>query len=75
MEKYRQGVYIGTGPRCDLSGIVLRFFYLGEAIIVAIVLAIVPYVILRGIVRRIARKWLGATGCVLGAVPPDSSER
>jgi hypothetical protein len=36
--------------------IVLRFVYPGEAIIVALALAIVPYLILRGLVTRIARK-------------------
>jgi hypothetical protein len=36
--------------------IVLRFVYPGEAIIVALVLAIVPYLILRGPVNRLARK-------------------
>jgi hypothetical protein len=36
--------------------IVLRFVYPGEAIIVAFVLAIVPYLILRGLVTRAARK-------------------
>lgn len=35
--------------------IVLRFVYPGEAIIVALVLAIVPYLILRGLVTRLAR--------------------
>jgi hypothetical protein len=35
--------------------IVLRFVYPGEAIIVAFFLAIVPYLILRGLVTRIAR--------------------
>jgi hypothetical protein len=35
---------------------VLRFVYPGEAIIVALVLAIVPYLILRGLVTRIARR-------------------
>jgi hypothetical protein len=35
---------------------VLRFVYPGEAIIVALVLAILPYLILRGLVTRIARK-------------------
>ena len=35
---------------------VARFVYAGEAIIVAILLAIVPYLILRGLVDRIARK-------------------
>ena len=34
----------------------LRFVYPGEAIIVAFVLAIVPYLILRGLVTRVARK-------------------
>lgn len=34
---------------------VLQFVYLGEAIIVAIALAILPYLILRGLVTRIAR--------------------
>jgi hypothetical protein len=35
--------------------IVLRFVYPGEAIIVAVILAIVPYLILRGLVTRLAR--------------------
>lgn len=51
--------------------IVLHFFYLGEAIIVAIVLAIVPYVILRGIVRRLARRWIVPTNGS-ATVPPDT---
>jgi hypothetical protein len=36
--------------------IVLRFVYPGEAIIVAFVLAIVPYLIVRGLITRAARK-------------------
>ena len=36
--------------------IVQRFVYPGEAIIVAFALAILPYLILRGVVTRIARK-------------------
>lgn len=36
--------------------IVLRFVYPGEAIIVAFTLAIVPYLIVRGVVTRAARK-------------------
>ena len=36
--------------------IVLRFVYVGEAIIVAFVLAILPYLILRGLVTRMARR-------------------
>src|SRR6195256_2284562 len=36
--------------------IVLRFVYPGEAIMVAFVLAIAPYLILRGLVTRVARR-------------------
>ncbi len=36
--------------------IALRFVYPGEAIIVAFVLAIVPYLILRGLITRLARR-------------------
>jgi hypothetical protein len=36
--------------------IVRRFVYPGETIIVAFILAIVPYLILRGLVTRIARR-------------------
>ena len=36
--------------------IVLRFVYPGEAIIVAFVLAIMPYLILRGLVTRLVRR-------------------
>ena len=36
--------------------IVLRFVYPGEALIVAFILAIVPYLIVRGLVTRVARR-------------------
>ena len=36
--------------------IVLHFVYLGEALIVAFVLAIVPYLVLRGLVTRVAAR-------------------
>ena len=35
---------------------VLRWVYVGEAIVVAIVLAIVPYVVLRSLVHRVAAR-------------------
>jgi len=41
--------------------IVLRFVYPGEAIIVAFILAIAPYLILRGLVTRLARKRIAAS--------------
>lgn len=39
--------------------IVMHFIYPGEAIIVAFILAIVPYLILRGLVMRLARRRYG----------------
>jgi hypothetical protein len=53
---------------------VLHFFYLGEAIVVAIILAIVPYLIIRGTVTRLARKRLGPPSVPTG-IPPDGSGR
>jgi hypothetical protein len=43
------------------QGIVLRQFYPAEAVIVALVVAFVPYVIIRGPAARIARRWVAAT--------------
>jgi hypothetical protein len=40
--------------------IVFRWFYPGEALIVATILAILPYLLLRGPVNRIARRWSGS---------------
>jgi hypothetical protein len=39
--------------------VALRWFYPGEALTVAFVLALVPYVLIRGPVNRIARRWSG----------------
>ncbi len=38
--------------------IVARFVYLGEVVVVAFLLAIVPYLLLRGLVTRVARPWI-----------------
>jgi len=56
------------------QAIELHYFYVGEAIIVAIVLAIVPYIVFRGIVRRLARKRFGPAK-VSDTIPPDSPRR
>lgn len=37
--------------------IVLRWIYPGELLLVAVLLAVVPYVLVRGPVNRIARRW------------------
>ena len=40
---------------------VLGTFYPGEAVIIALALAFVPYLLLRGPVVRIARHWVTST--------------
>ncbi len=40
--------------------VVLRWIYLGETLLVAILLAVVPYLLIRGPVNRIARRWRAA---------------
>ena len=42
---------------CIYQIIVLRWFYPVEALIVAAFLALLPYLVLRGPVNRIARRW------------------
>lgn len=41
--------------------IVLRWFYPGEVLMIAILLAVVPYLLIRGPVNRIARRWRSAS--------------
>ena len=41
------------------QAIVLKTFYPGEAVIVALALAFLPYLLLRGPIARIARRWRG----------------
>jgi hypothetical protein len=56
---------------------VLKSFYLGEMLIVAVVCAIVPYFLVRGPITRIARllyrKWAGPAA-QSGANPKDETE-
>ena len=37
--------------------LVLRWFYLGEALVTAFVLAVLPYILIRGPAARLARRW------------------
>lgn len=39
--------------------IVLRWIYLGELVVMVVLLACLPYLLLRGPINRIARYWLG----------------
>ena len=50
---------LGLGIDAIYQFVVLKTFYPGEAVIVAIVLAFVPYLLLRGPVARIVRWWSG----------------
>jgi hypothetical protein len=47
---------------CVYQFLVIRWIYPGESIVTATILAILPYVILRGIVNRIARMWMQPHG-------------
>ena len=40
-------------------------FHPGEAVIITLLLAFLPYLVLRGLVARVARRWVGA-GTVRG---------
>ena len=54
-------ILLGLVMDAIYQGIVLRRFYPGEAVIVALLFAFVPYVIMRGPATRIARRWAVAT--------------
>jgi hypothetical protein len=51
-------ILLGLGMDIIYQLIVLKTFYPGEAVIVAIALAFFPYLLLRGPTARIARWWL-----------------
>ena len=51
---------LGIGMDAIYQLVVLKAFYPAEAILVAIALAFIPYVLLRGPIARIARWWLSA---------------
>ena len=52
-------ILLGLAMDTIYQFIVLKTFYPVEAVIVALALAFLPYVILRGPVARIARRWRG----------------
>jgi hypothetical protein len=43
---------------CVYQMLVFRWIYPVEAMVMAVLLAIVPYVLLRGVINRIARSWI-----------------
>jgi hypothetical protein len=52
-------ILLGIGVDAVYQVIVLKRFYPNEAVVVALLLAFIPYLILRGPVARAARWWLG----------------
>jgi hypothetical protein len=52
-------ILLGLAMDAIYQVIELERFYPVEAVVIALVLAFVPYVVLRGVVLRIARKWRG----------------
>ena len=54
-------ILLGLVMDAIYQAIVLRRFYPGEAVIVALLFAFVPYLIMRGPAARIARRWVLAT--------------
>ena len=54
-------ILIGLVMDTIYQAIVLKTFYPGEAVIIAILLAFVPYLLLRGPIARVARRWQGNT--------------
>jgi hypothetical protein len=52
-------ILLGLGMDAIYQFVVLKTFYPGEAVIISVMLAFVPYLLLRGPVERIARWWRG----------------
>lgn len=50
-------ILLGLGMDAIYQFIVLKTFYPGEMVIIAILLAFVPYLLLRGVFARLARRW------------------
>ena len=55
-------IFLGIGMDAIYQVIELKTFYPAEAVIIALLLAFVPYLLLRGPIARIARWWYGSTG-------------
>jgi hypothetical protein len=51
-------ILLGLGMDAIYQATVLKTFYPGEMVLIAILLAFVPYVLLRGPFARIARRWM-----------------
>jgi hypothetical protein len=54
-----QIILLGLVMDAIYQAIVLKTFYAGQAVLVALVLAFVPYLLLRGPISRLVRLWLG----------------
>ena len=53
-------ILLALGMDAIYQTVVLKTFYPGEMVVVALLLALLPYMLLRGPISRIARRWLAA---------------
>ena len=67
-ERLREGVIstakiiiLGVVMDSVYQYVVLKTFYPGETLVVALLLAFVPYLLLRGLFERVARRWVALT--------------
>lgn len=51
-------ILLGLGMDALYQYEVLKTFYPGEAVVIALLLAFIPYLLLRGPIARIARRWV-----------------
>ena len=56
--KVTRVVVLGVVMEVLYQFIVLRFLYIGELVVMVIALCVLPYLLLRGPINRIARLWL-----------------
>jgi hypothetical protein len=54
-------ILLALGMDAIYQTVVLETFYPGEMVVVALLLALLPYMLLRGPISRIARRWLAAS--------------
>ena len=52
-------ILIGLGMDAIYQFIEFKTFHPAEAVIITLLLAFLPYVLLRGLVTRVARRWVG----------------
>jgi len=55
-------ILLALGMDAIYQALVLETFYPGEMVFLALLLAVIPYILLRGPIARIARRWVTQSG-------------